>query len=226
MAEIVLLESPASSSSPSPSPSPSAVGDRSRESSPLPVVVAKLKSPCRSRRVTFQVGRTEKYIESLASLSEADRKFLWYSDEDIEACKGRARELSEGIKKGRIQEDNTRGLELRLSPERQRRKYMIIHAILRAQKRYTDPKQLSNIARKCTVWSKTVAAIVAQHDYCSLYHPERIASIANLPSLEKYPLPFKSKDPLPSVLNIKRPRSPAPQNHRVRPRPPQCAMSC
>lgn len=231
MSETMLLESPTSSSS----PSPSTVGDTSSsefQMSPL-LVMAKAASSgrCQNRRVTFHERRTERYIESISSLSEADRKLLWYSEEDVEICKGKAREISEGIKQGRVvvQEADVRGLELRLSPNRQRRKYMIVHAILKAQKRYTDPKQLSNIARKCTVWSKTVAAIVAQHDYCSLYHPERMSSIASLPPLEKYPLPFKpSKEALleASSLPIKRPISPVPQNSLVRTRPAPFALSC
>ena len=177
-----------------------------------------------SRRVTFHEKRTERYIESISSLSEADRKLLWYSEEDVEICKGKAREISEGVKQGRVVAD-IRGLELRLSPHRQRRKYMIVHAILKAQKRYTDPNQLSNIARKCTVWSKTVAAIAAQHDYCSLYRPERVSSIASLPPLEKFPLPFKQSKEA-SAIPIKRPRSPVPQNSHVRTRPAPFALSC
>lgn len=219
---VVLLNAPASSSS----PSPSTVGGSSSDAPPLAAVVAKLKAPCRTRRVSFNEYTSAKCIASLASLSEHDRNLLWHTEDDIEACKERARALCAGIVQGKTKEENIRGLELRLSPERQRRKYMILHAILKAQSRYTDPKQLSNIARRCTAWSKILAAIVAQHDYCDLYHPERIASIASLPSHEKYPLPFKSKDPLPAALPIKRGRSPVPQKHHDRPRPPPCAMSC
>ena len=199
MSETVFLDD-SPSSSPNASPSPLDANQIAMPPMSVDVMVNTTKSSTSSddrhqsrRRVTFHERRTEWSIESISSMSEADRNLLWYSEEDVETCRGEVREMIEKLKEGRglIQEADIRGLELRLSPNRQRRKYMIVHAILRAQRRYADPNKLSNIARKCTVWSKTVAAIVAQRDYCSLYHPERVSSIASLPSLEKYPLPFK-----------------------------------
>lgn len=163
-------------------------------------------------------------IESLALLSVSEKDHLWFTDYEIESFKVRARALCKDIKLGitddaTSNEENIRGLELRLCQERQRRKYMILQAILRAQKRYKDPKQLSNIARKCSVWSKAVAAIVAQRDYCCLYEPNRIATVAGFPPLSNYPLPFKTKEPC--KVPVKRPTSPVPHSYgrRVRPRP-------
>jgi len=182
---------------------------------------------CQQQRVRFQEGRSIRRIESSVEFSDATRKLLWYSEDEIETCRTSLRELTETIiGNGRVQEKNARGLELKLSPARQRRKYMIIHAILKAQRRYTRPKQLAKIACKCTVWSKAAAVIIAQHDYCEVYHPERLESIANVPPLEKYPLPFKSKEQPMTPFPIKRSRSPVPEDHRVRPRQPQQALSC
>jgi hypothetical protein len=192
------------------------------------------KSRKQNRYVHFRDTRTEISIESLACLSEMEKDELWFTDREIECFKARARALCvdlAGLGAAAIVMDdddneNIRGLELRLCQERQKRKYMIVQAILRAQKRFKDPKQLSYIARKCSVWSKTVAVIVAQRDYCALYQPAQIDSIAGLPPLENYPLPFKAKEPC--NLPDKRPTSPIPHVHQslIRPRPNPFSAFC
>ena len=188
------------------------------------IVVKRLKNSPARHRVAFQETIREISIESLTSLSESDKNVLWYKDDEIEAFKETARDLCSEIRLGLNTEERiVRGLELRLSQDRQRRKYLIIHAILRAQRRY-QPKQLSNICRKCSAWSKVVATIEAQRDYCELYEPERLLTIPHYPSLETHPLPFKPKDASPPFLPVKRPVSPRPQ-HCVRARQAPCA-SC
>ena len=178
-----------------------------------------------TKMVHFQDKHSEISIESLDVWTEADKAKIWFTETEIEGFKVRARALCEDIKlKVATTEENTRGLELRLCGARQRRKYMILQAIIKAQRRYKDPKQLSNIARRCTVWSKAVAAIVAQRDYCDLYDPARIASLAAFPALDDYPLPFKTKGAC--SIPVKRPISPVPLQRRVRPRPPPFATPC
>jgi len=224
-------------------------GGNSKTSSALSIVVSsKLggehAAAALPRRVTFKETRTVISIDSVADFSEAQKEAIWYNEDEIEAFKTRARKVCIQIRgasnnneanntNDTTQKEETgdvRGLELRISQDRQRRKYMIIHAILRAQRRYKDPQQLSNIARKCSVWSKVAATIEAQRDYCSLYEPTRVTSIPLLPPLEKYPLPFKSKDPPPlDCIPIKRPISPRPITthcNNTRPRPAPFAMSC
>jgi hypothetical protein len=206
-ANVLTLDSPSPSSL---SPSPSSPSSKATITLPIPRT--------RSRRdVSFRDTRTEIFVESLARLSEAERDQLWYNDTEIESFKARERQLCEDVKLG-LTKENTRGLELRLCHDRQRRKYMILQAVLRAQKRYRDPKQLSNIARKCNGWSKTVAVIVAQRDYYDLYEPAKLATIASFPPLKNYPLPFRPKDPSVKIP-VKRPMSPAIPQGNVRPRP-------
>lgn len=203
IADILVLESPASDGmSPPPSPFPPQNG-----------------AAAPRRNVHFLETRMEISIESLAALDEQEKSKLWFTEMEIESFKIAARALCDQIKHGgaTMEGSNTRGLELRLCSERQRRKFMILQAIIKAQKRYKEPKQLSNIARKCSVWSKAAAAIAAQRDYCELYDPSRSASIAAVPTLSEYPLPFKSRDPC--TLPHKRPTSPVPHQRRVRPRP-------
>lgn len=187
-----------------------------------------LKYPRVRRKVSFQECRREIPVPSFACLSEEERRKIWHVDADIEGFKANARQLVERQNIGTHQEENLRGLELRLSQERQARKYMILQAILRAQKRCKDPKQLSSIARKCSVWSKTAAIIEAHRDFCSIYDPARISAISSIPSMDEYPLPFKSKTPC--RLSLKRPISPLPRRCvRQRPAEPSTegyAMSC
>lgn len=179
------------------------------------------------RRVSFQEGRTEIYVPSFACLSDEERRQIWHEDIEIEGFKTQTRALCEELKAKQVRGESTRGLELRLSQDRQFRKYMVLQAILRAQKRFKDPMQLSTIARKCSAWSNAVAAIEAQRDFCSVYDPSRMASVGNEPSMDDYPLPFKSKVP-PKLLQ-KRPISPVPARcvRQRRPTPqPATAMLC
>ena len=212
IADILLLESPTSDSPPA-----------------SPFSNQNTTAAAASRRnVRFHETRMEISIESLAALNEEEKSKLWFTEQEIESFKVEARALCERIKLGIVtaneETNSTRGLELRLSSDRQRRKFMILQAIIKAQKRYKEPKQLCNIARKCSVWSKAVAAIVAQRDYCDLYDPARSASVRAFPTLEEYPLPFKSRDPC--TIPVKRPTSPVPHQRRVRPRPTPFAAPC
>lgn len=209
-----ILESLDSSSSDGLTPPPSPFPGHSQQ--------ATCMSP--PRKVHFQDTIIEVHIESLAALTDAEKEKLWFTETEIEGFKVKARALCEDIKLGVTEEENTRGLELRLCQERQRRKFMILQAILRAQKRFKDSKHLSNIARKCSVWSKAVAAILAQRDYCLLYEPARISSVPAFPAMGDYPLPFKAKDPC--TIPVKRPRSPVPHQRHVRPRPAPFAAPC
>ncbi|CAB9517589.1 expressed unknown protein [Seminavis robusta] len=211
----LVLDPPSRSPSPSP-PSRMAA---------MHMVLPSIHPLSEQKRVTFRSTRTEVHIESLALLPDDKKDELWHKDTDIEAFKARERLLCEEIRLGLSNEQNTRGLELRLCQERQKRKYMIIHAILRAQKRYKDPKQLSNIARKCSVWSKAIAAITAQRDYCELYDPARLASITPIPPVDNYPLPFKAREPV-AKIPVKRPISPTIPQRNVRPRPAPLATTC
>lgn len=213
-ADVLTLDS-SSSSSLSPSPGPPSC----KATIALPTPRARQR-----RGVSFRDTRTEIFVESLARLSEAERDQLWYKDTEIESFKSRERQLCIDVKLG-LTEESTRGLELRLCHDRQRRKYLILQAVLRAQKRCQDPKQLANIARRCSGWSKTISAIVAQRDYCDIYEPAKLATIASFPPLENYPLPFRPKDPLAKILPVTRPMSPTIPQRNVRPRPTPLAMA-
>ncbi|CAB9519341.1 expressed unknown protein [Seminavis robusta] len=136
----LVLDPPSRSPSPSP-PSRMAA---------MHMVLPSIHPLSEQKRVTFRSTRTEVHIESLALLPDDKKDELWHKDTDIEAFKARERLLCEEIRLGLSNEQNTRGLELRLCQERQKRKYMIIHAILRAQKRYKDPKQLQHCG-KCSL---------------------------------------------------------------------------
>jgi len=66
-----------------------------------------------------------------------------------------------------------RGLEQRVSLERQRNKCLTVRCILRAQQRYAgQPEQLAMVAAKCTAWAQQMAHIAAQQDYQHAYEDD------------------------------------------------------
>merc|ERR1712150_117433 len=80
-----------------------------------------------------------------------------------------------------------RGLESRVSMERQRNKYLATRAIIKAQQRYeNNPEQLAALASKCTAWAKEVALCTGYQDYCHVYNPSLVQFVPQTMSV-KFP---------------------------------------
>lgn len=174
------------------------------------------KSRKRLRRVSFDADE----IVRCAPTQEAchDSNELWYQHDELVQFKDYTRDLCRKIRNCSdllIEEQEqqpvlmdskldhvlqmeqnccARGLESRVSMERQRNKYLATRAIIKAQQRYeNNPEQLASLATKCTAWAKEVALCTGYQDYCHAYNP----------SLEQF-VPKTMSVKFPSLLQRKR----------------------
>jgi hypothetical protein len=125
----------------------------------------------RRSRVSFRDTRMEVRIVSLACLSDELRSDIWYSPSDIESMRTEARDLCRFLRVNpqACPEEHTRGLELRISLERQCRKQLTVQGVVEAQRRCTDPAFLASLAQRCSMVPTEVAIAQAQRDYCNVY---------------------------------------------------------
>jgi len=85
----------------------------------------------------------------------------------------------------------TRGLELKYSVPRQKRKFTILRSIVKNQRRCSWD-QLGLLARKCNVWATHAARVQGLLDYQDASEAKAL-SRRPLPDMALYPLPLKDK---------------------------------
>lgn len=126
------------------------------------------------RRVSFQA--TEIVSDDDVppnTLTTEERNELWYHPVDLVGFKNEAREISRRMRHDTNNSaEHTRGLEQRISMERQKNKYLSIRAILKAQELNHSPRELARIASKCSAWAKEIALLTGHKDYYAAYKPE------------------------------------------------------
>jgi len=148
-----------------------------------------LRQRC-SRRVSFHEVLSEATVVSLSSLAEEEKDQLWYNRGDIDGFRADARNLCRELRRRPLRlEESVRGLELRTDVQRQARKQMTIRCVLKAQRRYKDPRQVAHIYKKCSAWSTMAAAAVAGNDFYSAYD---LAYAFDIPDMAAFPLPVRS----------------------------------
>mmetsp|Transcript_21019 Transcript_21019/g.29671 ORF Transcript_21019/g.29671 Transcript_21019/m.29671 type:complete len:208 (-) Transcript_21019:82-705(-) len=125
----------------------------------------------RSRRVQFLDVRVVGTVTPSSSMTSDERNDVWYQQSDLDTFKSSARDLSRQLRSNPDQmlSNETRGLEHRISLERQKHKFLTTRAILKAQERYQSTEQLAMIASKCSSWAKQVALVTGTKDFCSAY---------------------------------------------------------
>lgn len=118
---------------------------------------------------------------------DQDRHDLWYNREDIRGFRRQAQMLSkkgsEGTSSNNSEEECTRGLELRMSLQRQDRKRMIVKRILDAQDDDCTPEEIGQIAQKHSIWSRKLALAQAHKDYYAAYHPNLTSVLPEMPAM-------------------------------------------
>jgi hypothetical protein len=124
-----------------------------------------------SNKVSFHDLRMEVRVVSLACLSEEMRNDIWYSQADIESMRSEARDLCRFVRVNPqvYPPEHTRGLELRISLERQCRKQLTVQGVVEAQRRCADPCMLASLAQRCSMVPRELALAQAQHDFCTVY---------------------------------------------------------
>jgi hypothetical protein len=112
----------------------------------------------------------------------------WYLESELDAFKTESRQTCAKMRMNgpenvvdltseEIESDNDdclRGLEARMSRERQMNRTLAIRAILSAQHRFRDPEVLALAARRCTAWAKEIARNTAIRDYYQAYFPDQV----------------------------------------------------
>lgn len=152
-----------------------------------------VKTHCKRRRVVaFRKLCSFATVASLRNLPEEVQDELWYRSTDIERFRNNARKLCREIRRRRLAPHTARGLEVRVDPERQRRKDMTIRGVLHVQRRGSDPRTLAHIYRKCSAWTVVASAMVARRDFFKAYDFATTCD-TKVPPMESYPLPFRSK---------------------------------
>mmetsp|Transcript_21230 Transcript_21230/g.27932 ORF Transcript_21230/g.27932 Transcript_21230/m.27932 type:complete len:202 (-) Transcript_21230:110-715(-) len=125
----------------------------------------------RTRRVQFHDARVVGMVTPSSSMTFDERNDIWYQQSDLDTFKTSARDLSRLLRSNpkQMESNETRGLEHRISLERQKQKFLTTRAVLKAQERYQNADQLALIASKCSSWAKQVALVTATKDFCSAY---------------------------------------------------------
>jgi len=163
----------------------------------------------RVRRVAFLKAEVVATLPPASEMSDSYRLELWYQQTDLNTFKNNARDLCRQIRECdavpdqplldtrldiALEQENdcARGLEHRISIERQKNKYLAILAILKAQQRYETPEQLAIVASKCTAWAKEVALFTGYQDFYQAYNPALAHLVPSTPSV-KFPLLSRKK---------------------------------
>ena len=138
-----------------------------------------------TRRVSFQPAEVVTDVPRGSSLSKEERSKLWYHQDDLIGFKNEARNLSRKIRTNSLgDKECDRGLEHRISIERQKNKCLAIRAILKAQDRH-HPEQLARIASRCTAWAKEVALLAGHQDYYQAYNPGLAHLVPTTPQMQQ-----------------------------------------
>ena len=148
----------------------------------------------RRRTVTFNEVRQERIVASLTELAEEEQDSLWYRPADVERFRTKARRMCREIRRRRLaHHPSIRGLEFRADAERQQRVDVINRFVVHYQGRYSDPRTLAHIYRKCSAWTIVTAALVGRRDFFTAYDLPSKDTPTTFPSMETYPLPFRKR---------------------------------
>lgn len=156
-------------------------------------------------------------VADRSSLSEEEHGRAWYPSRELEGFKIEVRALCRAIRGCRKDRrllapafwsppPLTRGLELRLSGDRQLNKSLAIWGTLKAQKRSGgDPEFIAAVARVCTSAARELAGAEAERDYLEAYDSDPAAAArflaTKIESTERCPfhLKLRKKDRADSI---------------------------
>jgi hypothetical protein len=155
----------------------------------------------RQRRVSFAGTCNVQFVHSHSSLTPAERGAYWYNGAEIKSFHMRARETCRKLRTSSTALDTTtcgaapvvcRGLELRKSAARQKRKLLTLQCVVMAQRRLQGPDQVARLAARCSSWPAKVAQVEAQRDFIRAYADAQCEPmLPPLPPMTPFPLPVK-----------------------------------
>jgi hypothetical protein len=156
----------------------------------------------RPRRVQFSEARIVGTVVNRLDLSQEQADQIWYPSSDLELFKVEARILCRRLREeqeesnenaSNVQVPIPRGLEQRVCGQRQRRRYLALRCVLKAQQKCPCSDFMGRVARKCTQWATDIAHLEGQHDYCDVYHPALKALLPKVKDVPMYELPIQTK---------------------------------
>ena len=130
--------------------------------------------------------------------SNSSKEQLWYAKADLKNMRRTAHDLANKSRLSEEPQDDSedetlRGLEARMSPERQHVKSYVVRRVLEAQEDDCDASEMAEISLKLSTVSRETAKYQAEKDYLEVFRPNSTSSSA-LPQL-------------PAVLDCRRKRS-------------------
>jgi hypothetical protein len=162
-----------------------------------------IQSRKRSRHVRFSEARVVATVVNRLDLSQEQAHQIWYPSSELEQFKTEARILCRRLREQQQQqkkENNPqehvlipRGLEQRVCGQRQRRRYLALCCVLKAQQKCRCSDFIGRVAHKCTQWATDIAHLEGQHDYCDVYHPELKTLLPKVTDVPMYKLPIQTK---------------------------------
>ena len=187
---------------------------------PSPVANQTSSSTCihppQHKRVSFSETCKVEFMEPLCDrLTPPERNNVWYSTAEMESfafdarrvCQqfrhAAGRQQQQGVDHGSLPKapaaESLRGLEIRLSPRRQKRKYLTIQCVLMAQRQaHIKQEGLAQLAARCSQWAQDVAAVEGQRDFLLAYVSDSITDetlaryLPPLPAMTPFPVPLKN----------------------------------
>lgn len=161
----------------------------------------------RTRKVSFEQSEHVLIVAASSIMTQEERSGLWYQQSDLDKFKNEAKDVCRRIRDDLLDRDIrldlelghsshviecTRGLEHRVSIERQKNKCLTIRAILKAQQRYSKPEQLAHVSLKCSAWSKELALVTGYQDFYQAYNPSLAHLVPCTPTV-KFPTITKKR---------------------------------
>jgi hypothetical protein len=162
-----------------------------------------IQSRKRSRQVRFSEARVVATVVNRLDLSQEQADQIWYPPSELEQFKTEARILCRRLREQQQlqrKENNPqehvhipRGLEQRVCGQRQRRRYLAVCCVLKAQQKCRCSDFIGRVAHKCTQWATDIAHLEGQHDFCDVYHPEMKTLLPKVTDVPMYKLPIQTK---------------------------------
>ena len=152
-------------------------------------------------RISFSSTCCVQFIEPRTSLSSSESDAYWYKASEIEAFHAEARTYCRTLRDSDVLHGSavvaSRGLEMRLSPARQKRKRLTLQCVSMAAKKLKDSDQVARIAKRCSEWVVKVAYTEGQRDFIRAYADDKIeqSHLPPLPAMTPFPLPLKAARP-------------------------------
>jgi hypothetical protein len=157
--------------------------------------MTKASSSSHRPQVSFSESCSVQYVECHTALTPTERNAYWYTANDIEAFHSEARSDCQilGQAAGLPTLGPSRGLELRRSSARQKRKLLTLQCVLVAAKKVQDPQRVASIYSRCNEWAAQTALVEARRDFVRAYADDKIVEslLPGLPSMTPFPLPLK-----------------------------------